>query len=506
MRVLFRVDATDEIGSGHFMRCLNLADALKRVSTTICFVSRNLPPHLQELLTEKQYGFFSLGRGTNTGRLDELTHSQWLGTSQEQDALDTIAIAGNRWDWLVVDHYGIDARWETKLRLSTKKILVIDDLADREHECDVLLDQNLFADPDSRYINKVPAGCVLLLGSRYALLRAEFVELRKRAKLRTGFIKRILIFFGSVDSDNHTAIAVQALENINDPSLIVDVVVGIQHPFLEQIKTLCISNKFHCHVQTRHMAELIQSADLAIGAGGISTYERLFLRLRAIIKPVSFNQVAPLTYMSDLGLFDLFSSQKDLENKLRNLLASENFSPPDCVEDGSNKLAKLMAENFTYIGAVKSLDIRRTFGWLQNKQLRDDFVIARSPLRHDHFSYWRSLLNDPTQCVFAIHFSGKHVGNCGLKNIDAKNRSCEMWVYLADLSARGRGVASIAVQSLLEKAKSDFQCENIYLHVSKTNFPAIKLYRGKGFIERTKRLDGRWMGQDANIAFMERTL
>jgi RimJ/RimL family protein N-acetyltransferase len=210
--------------------------------------------------------------------------------------------------------------------------------------------------------------------------------------------------------------------------------------------------------------------------------------------------------MSDLGLFDLFSSQKDLENKLRHLLVSANFSPPDCVEDGSNKLAKLMAENFTYIGPVKSLDIRRTFGWLQNKQLRDDFVIARSPLRQDHFSYWRSLLNDPTQCVFTIRFSGKHVGNCGLKNIDAKNRSCEMWVYLADLSARGQGVASIAVQSLLEKAKSDFQCENIYLHVSKTNFPAIKLYRGKGFIERTKRLDGRWMGQDANIAFMERTL
>ena len=154
-----------------------------------------------------------------------------------------------------------------------------------------------------------------------------------------------------------------------------------------------------------------------------------------------------------------------------------------------------MAENFTYIGPLKSLDIRRTFGWLQNKQLRDDFVIARSPLRHDHFLYWRNLLNDPAQCVFAIHFSGKHVGNCGLKNIDAKNRSCEMWIYLADLSARGQGVASIAVQSLLEKAKSNFQCANIYLHVSKTNFPAIKLYEGKGFFEKNKLLGGRWAGQ-----------
>ncbi|MEI8087953.1 MAG: GNAT family N-acetyltransferase, partial [Paludibacter sp.] len=341
---------------------------------------------------------------------------------------------------------------------------------------------------------------------RYALLRAEFIEQRKHSKIRTGFIKHILICFGGVDSDNNTALAIHALENINDPRMVVDVIIGIQHPFLEQIKALCINNKFHCHIQTKRMAELIQSADLAIGAGGISTYERLFLKLRAIIKPVSLNQIAPLTYMSSLGLFDLFSSQDDLENKIRNMLGKDNFSPPDCVEDGSNKLAKLLIENFTFIGFPKALDIRRTFAWLQNKQLRDDFVIARSPLRHDHFIYWRKLLNDPRQCVFAINFSGKHVGNCGLKNIDTKSRSCEMWVYVADPSARGRGVASSAVRSLLEKAKNDLLCVNIYLHVLKTNFLAIKLYKNCGFVESSKPLDGRWVGQEASIAFMERAL
>jgi len=504
MRILFRVDATDEIGSGHFMRCLNLADALKRVSTKICFISRNLPCYLEELLAEKQYEFLSFGSCLNAGQLDDLAHSKWLGTSQAQDALETIALSGNSWDWIVVDHYGIDARWETKLRLSTNKILVIDDLADREHDCDVLLDQNLFADADTRYISKVPVDCVLLLGSRFALLHSEFVELRKHAKARTGRIKRILIFFGSVDSDNHTAIAIKALENINASSLMVDVVISIQNPFLEQIKSLCISNKFTFHVQTRHMATLIQKADFAIGAGGISTYERLFLRLRAILKPISFNQIAPLTHMNALGLIDLFSSQKDLENKLQNLLMKKNFSPPDCVEDGASKLAKLMTENITYIKPLRSLDIRRTYGWLQNTQLRNAFMIAARPLRRDHFLYWRNVLNDPTQSTFAIYFSGKHVGNCGLKNIDVQNRNCEIWIYLAETYARGRGVASIAIHSLLEKAKSDFECQKIYLHVSKTNFSAINLYKKKGFFEVNKLLNGRWAGQDASIAFMER--
>ena len=506
MRVLFRVDATTEIGSGHFMRCLNLADSMKPFSAKICFICYNLPNYLRALLAEKCYDFLPLNRLVNLALLDDLTHSHWLGTSQDLDALDTIQLAGGGWDWLVVDHYGIDSRWEIKLRQSTKKILVVDDLADRQHDCDLLLDQNLFIDLDTRYNNKVPTHCVLLLGPRFVLLRDEFVRLRKQCKERNGSIKRVLVFFGSVDLDNHTASAIQALVNINNLNLQVDVVIGIQHPDLQQIQSLCKDNNFICHIQTQHMAELILAADLAIGAGGISTYERIFLRLPAILKPVSFNQIEALKYMSNMGLFELFSTSADLEVKLRYILKRENFSPPDCVEDGSNKLAKLMVAEFTKLNCPKPLDVRRTFNWLHNKQLREDFVMASSPRRPEHFMYWRKLLHDPDQRVFSIFYFDKHVGSCGLKNINIEKCKSEIWIYLADLSARGHGVADRAVVMLLEKARNDLPCYKVYLHVAKTNSAAIRLYKNNGFYEIEKLLEGRWAGRDANILYMEQVI
>ena len=118
-----------------------------------------------------------------------------------------------------MDHYALDARWESVLRQTAKKTLVIDDIADRQHDCDVLLDQNFYADMQTRYTGKVPEHCQLLLGPRYALLREEFRQLREQITPRTGPVKRVLVFFGGVDADNYTARAIKALANIGSHDL-----------------------------------------------------------------------------------------------------------------------------------------------------------------------------------------------------------------------------------------------------------------------------------------------
>lgn len=503
MRVLFRVDAIDEIGSGHFMRCLNLADALNLTCTKICFISRNLPVHLQEILAVKSYDFLSMENADYHCFIDDLPHSNWLGVSQERDALDTLKLAKEGWDWLVIDHYGIDIRWERRLRPITKKILVIDDLADRDHDCDFLLDQNLYVNLELRYNNKVPSHCVLLLGPSFVLLRDEFIQLRNYAKARSGQIKRILVFFGSVDKDNNTTDAIKTLIDINYPNLQVDVVVGIQHHYLQQIKSLCEENHFTCHIQTQQIAELMLAADFAIGAGGISTYERLFLRLPALLKPLSSNQITPLKYMSELGLFDLFFNLDQLKMKLIRILKNENNSPPDCVEDGSNKLASLMADEFVSLYFPSSLDIRRTFHWLQNKNILNDFLMASSPIRPKHFLYWRNLICDLSQRVFSIYYFGKHVGNCGFKNINLDDHSAEIWLYLGELSVLRHGVADCVVKKLIAKAKNELDCSKIYLHVARDNIPAINLYKKNSFFGVNKLLQGPWAGRDDQIVYME---
>lgn len=303
LKVVFRTDAGSQIGTGHFMRCLTLADALQQRGSQIRFISRNLPVYLRDMLAAKNLEYIALGGDTTISSIDELAHAHWLGTSQAQDAQATIqALSGQSWDWLVVDHYALDKRWESALRGITLKIMVIDDIADRQHDCDVLLDQNFYVDMQTRYAAKVPAHCQLLLGPRFAMLREEFRKLRERVKIRTGQIKRILIFFGGVDVDNYTGLAIKAVGELKIKGLHVDVVIGAQHPCLEVIKVVCEQHGFDCYVQTNKIAELMADADLAIGAAGAASWERCCMGLPCIAGAVAWNQVQAAQDLASIGV------------------------------------------------------------------------------------------------------------------------------------------------------------------------------------------------------------
>ncbi len=242
MKIAFRVDASIQIGTGHFMRCLTLADVLKQSGAQVRFVSRNLPVHLSCMLAAKDMELVSLNSNASSLPMDELAHAHWLGTSQRDDALATInALSDELWNWLIVDHYALDVRWESLFCQTTLKILVIDDIADRQHDCDVLLDQNFYTNMKSRYIDNVPARCQLLLGPQFALLRDEFGQLRERIKPRSGPVKHMLVFLGGMDVDNYTSLAVEALSTIDIPALHVDVVIGTAHPNLEEINVAVVA-------------------------------------------------------------------------------------------------------------------------------------------------------------------------------------------------------------------------------------------------------------------------
>ena len=291
MRVAFRVDASTTIGSGHLMRCLTLTDALKQRGAQIRFFSRQMPEYLRKMLGKKGHEFILLNSSPNEEAADDLPHSHWLGTSQAADAQKSVqALSDQTWDWLVVDHYALDARWETALRQSATNIMVIDDLADRRHDCDVLLDQNLYEDMDTRYTGKVPPHCQLLLGPRYALLREEFCRLRSEMRLRNGSVKRVLVFLGGMDAHNQTEKAINALARLPVRPLDVDVVIGAQHPARKEIEAVCSCYGYKCHVQTPDIAELMARADLAIGASGSTSWERCCLGLPMICLTHASNQ------------------------------------------------------------------------------------------------------------------------------------------------------------------------------------------------------------------------
>jgi UDP-2,4-diacetamido-2,4,6-trideoxy-beta-L-altropyranose hydrolase len=315
-KIALRVDVSRQIGTGHFMRCLTLADALREGGARTRFVSRHLPEYLRSKLVKKGHEFALINTVKNNMAVDELAHASWLGVSQAQDAADSMqALSDQNWDWLIVDHYALDVRWESMLRQSTDKILAIDDIADRQHDCDVLLDQNFYADMETRYAGKAPAHCQQLLGPRYALLRDEFRKLHEQIKPRRGAVKRVLIFFGGIDADNYTGQAINAMTQIDISDIQVDVVIGVQHPSRKQIEAECIRNGFNCYVQTDKMAELMAAADLAIGAGGSASWERCCLGLPCVVVAVALNQIQAAKDLSVLGVARYIGTAQEITMK-----------------------------------------------------------------------------------------------------------------------------------------------------------------------------------------------
>ena len=311
------------------MRCLTLADVLKKQGAHIRFLCKNLPAHLIDMLIKTGMEYIALGENLIEDSIDNLIDVNLFCISQKQDYQATRnALSDQVWDWLIVDHYGLDFRWEGALRSSARHILVIDDIADRQHDCDILLDQNYYADMQMRYDGKAPDHCQLLLGPDYSLLREEFRMLREKIKIRNGKIKKILIFFGGVDSENYTTKAIEALSEIN-AELQVDVVIGAQHPFKEQIHSACINNNYICHMQTPHIARLMAEADLALGAGGSASWERCCLGLPSLLVALADNQIAIARELSDINACVYIGNRDEvnasnLKKWVRQLLANPN--------------------------------------------------------------------------------------------------------------------------------------------------------------------------------------
>jgi UDP-2,4-diacetamido-2,4,6-trideoxy-beta-L-altropyranose hydrolase len=301
MKVAFRTDASLKIGTGHVMRCLTLAAALRERSAECVFICRAHPGNLLELIRGK--GFVALALPEDDPHVQPRyspdfsfpPHAAWLGADWQGDADATLALLKRQLpDWLVVDHYSLDARWEKSLRSACRSILVIDDLADRSHDCDLLLDQNLgrvAADYDSL----VPTGCKRLIGAQYALLRPQFAALREYSLARRTKpeLKRLLITMGGVDKDNVTGKVLNVLKASPLPGdCTISIVMGPYAPWLEEVRNLAVLLpwKTEVLVNVADMANLMADSDLAIGAAGATAWERCCVGLPSIVVCLAENQ------------------------------------------------------------------------------------------------------------------------------------------------------------------------------------------------------------------------
>lgn len=301
MKVFFRVDSSARIGAGHLMRCLTLAEALRMRDVQTHFVCRDHRGNLIAMLRQKAMPVTVLGASTTGNATTGEDYASWLGVSQAEDAGQTIgAFSGERPDWMVVDHYGLGSEWEKHLRPHIGKLMVIDDLADRKHDCDLLLDQNYSADGDQRYAELAPPQCKILLGPGYALLKKDFRDIRERLGARQRELKKILVFFTAGDDRGETLKAMRGIELYGKAEQ-VDVVTGQSNPNNAAILAKCKALHWGYHCQIDYMPALIAQADLVIGAGGSSNWERCALGVPALVAVLAENQVLIARALNNAG-------------------------------------------------------------------------------------------------------------------------------------------------------------------------------------------------------------
>ncbi|BDH60831.1 hypothetical protein MTP04_09610 [Lysinibacillus sp. PLM2] len=204
-------------------------------------------------------------------------------------------------DLYIIDHYKIDEEWEKELRQYTYKIVVIDDLANRPHDCDLVLDQNVIPNFQSRYDGLVPKDCIKLLGPKYLILRDEFIEARQNLANKNNFVERLLVFMGGSDPSDETIKILKALPQFKDSFTHIDVVVGNGNIHKQKIREFCLKQGYHYHCQINYMAKLMQQADFSIGAGGSTTWERCYVGLPSSSTIVAENQSLTTEYAADLG-------------------------------------------------------------------------------------------------------------------------------------------------------------------------------------------------------------
>jgi len=335
--IAIRVDSSHQIGIGHLMRCLTLANELRKQSDVeVFFVSRKADGNAEEKITDASFEYVELETGVDAP-ISYLNHGNWLRASQHSDAEEFKSALNRRGincvDFVIVDHYGIDHLWHKQIKSFTKKIFVIDDLGDRLLDCDYLLDQTYSCKAD-KYKTLVSSECHQFLGSKYALLRPEFEGLRVARTNKNS----LLVMFGGTDPDNLTLKALNVIENI--PYLDkINVVLSDSAKNLVEVSTYCQSRDLiSLHKSPNNIAMLMAESKLAIGAAGTTSWERCAAGLPTVVVIQAFNQREIASSLQKAGVISYIEAENiddELNDKVSEwliALSKDNDYTKKCLD------------------------------------------------------------------------------------------------------------------------------------------------------------------------------
>lgn len=497
-RAVFRVDASAEIGTGHLMRCLTLAAALREVGWDCRFLMRAPPAALARRVATQGVALATLpAPGTDDAPpTDGPPHARWLGVALEREiAQSRAALAAAVPDWVIVDHYALDARWETAAVPRGARVMAIDDLADRPHACDLLLDPTLGRRAED-YGGLVPADARLLLGPAYAPLRSAFAARRAEsvARRKQPELRRILVTMGGVDPDNVTGRILIALAETKLPAgLEVVAVLGGAAPWIDAVRTAAAKAPFPATVKVdvEDMAREMIAAELAIGAAGTTAWERCCLGLPTLMLVTAENQRGIARALDGAGAARLISDANDPAWPERLAAALDALAEPGtlaemahraaavCDGRGAERVVRAMAATELTLRPATARDAEAVSRWRHADGAARFYRNPRETALGEHLAWFDRALGDPSRRLLIVEDAAGPLGHVRLDRDMAAADVEQVSICLAP-ERRGGGRAA-AVLAAAEADAAARGVRRLVAEVHGDNATSLSAFRRAGY-------------------------
>lgn len=479
----FRCDADGEIGSGHVVRSVALADELSSDGWTCIFFTHSSTTRWAPAL--------------NTSRHDVV----WIDQTDETEVEVMASALPEGCDVLVVDHYAWGIDEERSCREWARRLVVIDDLANRRHYCDAIVDTALGRTADE-YRTLTNDTCRYFLGPDYALLRSQFARVRYRSlKRRSAGLpaKRLFINFGGSDPNNLTTLALKALER-TATDIAADVVVSSSNPKRDELKRLSAShrNPVELHTDVENIADLMAASDLALGAAGGSSWERCCLGLPTVVVCAADNQRDNATALSTSGAISFVGNYDDIDvsalsealgqylNRPKKLRQVSQQAAAICDGMGARRLILALAgvergepEMPITLEPATADAGELLFDWQKAPTTRQFFRDPRPPTRQAHFGWYERKLAEANCRFHMIVENEKPVGTVRLDRVEDRN-DFEISIVVAP-DNRNKGIGRAALRAV----RKAYPAITLIAHVDPYNTQSQKSFRAAGFIQDT---------------------
>lgn len=491
MPVIIRTDASSTVGSGHVMRCLTLAHCLRSRGADVVFAMRSLSGDLGDRVRSNGFPVLELAKHLKDAEIDEEADAE-IFLAAIEDANGVESAAGGRADWVIVDHYQLGKAWEKKARLAASRLLAIDDLANRAHDADVLLDQNLVEDYEGRYGKLVRDDCLTLLGPEYALLSGQYRHVRETLPSRCGRIRKILVYFGGADRAM-ASMTVDALSRVPGEFAVL-VVLDAANPQAEQLRAKTAADaRISISGQLPDLANVMAEADLFIGASGTTSWERLCLGLKAVVVTMADNQEPLARELDRLGFIDWIGRSDTITPEiLAKSLQQFVTTPVDGAVTarmmrtvdglGAERVADVLwfrGGEGLVLRKAQSGDIDLVLSWANDPETRRHAFNTRPISRDEHSVWFERRINSP-EVKFFIAETPNGIP-AGQVRFECQADNAWEISYLIAPVFRGRGLARPMLETAVRTLFEDAEIKVVSGYVKPENVASVRVFEGLGF-------------------------